>query len=300
VGVHTGLVVVGEMGGGARYELLALGEAPHLAARLQGFADPDAVVISGATYRLVQGLFACQELGVHPLKGISQPIEVYRVLRESGLQSRFEVAMTTGLTPLVGRDQEVGLLRERWAQIKDGQGQVEEGVAQIGSGLGAWRTTGAEVLRPYYLALLAEAYGKSGQAEEGLDVLTEALALVAKTGERWWEAELYRLEGELLLQQAGGRDASQTGPAYIGSGTGTGASVVAEAERCFRQALDIARRQQAKSLELRAAMSLSRLWQQRGKRGKAYDLLAPIYGWFTEGFDTADLQEAKPLLQALS
>jgi predicted ATPase len=100
------------------------------------------------------------------------------------------------------------------------------------------------------------------------------------TGERRWEAEVYRLKGELLLARSAEHDA--------------------EAETCFRQALAIARRQQAKSLELRAAMSLARLWQQQGKRGEAYDLLAPIYGWFTEGFDTADLQEAKALLDALA
>jgi class 3 adenylate cyclase len=124
VGVHTGLVVVGEMGGGARHELLALGETPNLAARLQGYAAPDTVVISGTTYRLVQGLFACQDLGIHPLKGIARPIEVYRVLQEMGVQSRFEVAMTTGLTPLVGREQQAGLQLERWKQVKEGLGQV--------------------------------------------------------------------------------------------------------------------------------------------------------------------------------
>src|SRR5262249_3776984 len=106
----------------------------------------------------------------------------------------------------------------------------------------------------------------------------EALAAVHTTGERYWAAELHRLKGELLLRRA---------------------SPPAEAEACLRQALDIARQQQAKSLELRAAMSLGRLWQQQGQRAEAYALLAPIYGWFTEGFDTTDLQEAKGLLTAL-
>ena len=153
-------------------------------------------------------------------------------------------------------------------------------MAQMHQGLAALRATGAEMLRPYYLALLAEAYAQVGQPEAGLTVLAEALAVVDNTGERRWEAELYRLKGELLLA----RSAEQH----------------AEAEACFHQALDIARRQQAKSLELRAAMSLSRLWQQQGKRAEARELLAPIYGWFTEGFDTADLREAKALLDALS
>jgi class 3 adenylate cyclase len=124
VGIHTGLVVVGQMGGGGRHEQLALGETPNLAARLQGVAEPDSVVISAATHRLTQGLFECRDLGPHTLKGISEPVSVYHVWRESVAQSRLELAGPTGLTPLVGRDQEVGLLLERWAQVKDGLGQV--------------------------------------------------------------------------------------------------------------------------------------------------------------------------------
>jgi predicted ATPase len=129
------------------------------------------------------------------------------------------------------------------------------------------------------LGLLAEAYGKSGQAAEGLTILEEALALVEKTGQGVYEAELHRLQGEVLLIHA-----------VEGGG----------AEACFQQALTVARRQEAKSLELRAAMSLSQLWQEQGKRDEARELLAPVYGWFTEGFDTADLQEAKALLEELS
>ena len=128
--------------------------------------------------------------------------------------------------------------------------------------------------------MLAEAYEKAGQADEGLQVLAEALTAAHATGERQHEAELYRLKGELLLQQ----DVLDE----------------QEAESCFRQALDVARQQQAKAFELRAAMSLSRLWQQQGKRAEVHALLAPIYGWFTEGFDTVDLQEAKVLLEAVA
>jgi predicted ATPase len=124
--------------------------------------------------------------------------------------------------------------------------------------------------------------------EEGLSVLTEALAHAHTTGERFYEAELHRLQGELLLQ-SGGR-APNSGVSTLDE----------DAEACFRQALTVARRQEAKSLELRAAMSLSRLWQQEGKGDEARALLAPIYGWFTEGFDTADLREAKALLEELS
>jgi predicted ATPase len=164
-----------------------------------------------------------------------------------------------------------------WALAVQGQG--EEGMAHIRQGLAAFRATGAELYRPYMLALLAEAYGQAGQPEAGLAALAEALGLVDKTGERYWEVELHRLKGELLLAVS---------PAHY-----------AEATTCFHHALDIARRQQAKSLELRAAMSLARLWQHQGKRAEAHELLVLIYGWFTEGFDTADLKEAKVLLEAL-
>src|SRR5262249_36431711 len=118
------LVVVGEIGGGARREQLALGETPNLAARLQGLAEADTVVISAATHRLVQGFFFCRDLGFHTFKGGSRPVGVYRGLGESGAQSRMEVAGASGLTPLVGREQEVALLLERWARVKDGRGQV--------------------------------------------------------------------------------------------------------------------------------------------------------------------------------
>src|SRR5439155_4252804 len=124
LGVHTGLVVVGEVGSGTRQEQLALGETPNLAARLQGLAAPNTLVISAATLQLLGGFFACQSLGTPRLKGFAQPLEVYQVLSESTARSRLDVAGSTGLTPLVGREQEVGLLRERWAQVKDGIGQV--------------------------------------------------------------------------------------------------------------------------------------------------------------------------------
>jgi AAA ATPase domain/Adenylate and Guanylate cyclase catalytic domain len=124
MGIHTGLVVVGEMGGAGRQEQLALGEVPNLAARLQGLAASNTVVISDATSRLVQGYFACQDLGAQTLRGVAEPVQVYRVLQESGARGRLDVAVTRGLTPLVGREQEVRLLVERWEQVKAGQGQV--------------------------------------------------------------------------------------------------------------------------------------------------------------------------------
>src|SRR5262245_53498194 len=124
LGIHTGLVVVGEVGGGTRQEQLALGETPNLAARLQGIAAPNTLVVSAATLQLLGGFFASLALGPHLVKGIAQPLDVYQVLYESTARSRLEVAGGTGLTPLVGREQEVGLLRERWVQVKDGFGQV--------------------------------------------------------------------------------------------------------------------------------------------------------------------------------
>ncbi len=152
-------------------------------------------------------------------------------------------------------------------------------------GLAAARATGVELGRPADLAQLAAACGKAGQTEEGLTVLAEALAVVDETGERVYEAELYRLKGELTLAQSSVQSLE---------------SRVKEAEACFLKAIEIARRQQAKSLELRATMSLARLWRQQGKQKDAHQMLAEIYGWFTEGFDTADLQEAKALLEELS
>ena len=124
LGIHTGLVVVGEVGGGTRQEQLALGETPNLAARLQGIAAPDTLVISAATLQLLGGFFACQPLGTPLLKGQAQPLAVYRVLYESMARSRLEAAGSTGWTPLVGREPEVTLLRERWTQVKEGFGQV--------------------------------------------------------------------------------------------------------------------------------------------------------------------------------
>src|SRR5262245_33200770 len=124
IGIHTGLVVIGEIGSSEKREILAMGETPNIAARLQGLAEPDTAVISGATYRLVQGLFECQDRGPQELKGLSLPLAVYRVIRESEAQSRFEAAVHKGLTPLVGREEELGLLRRRWEQAKQGAGQV--------------------------------------------------------------------------------------------------------------------------------------------------------------------------------
>jgi predicted ATPase len=160
------------------------------------------------------------------------------------------------------------------------RGDAADGVAQLRQGLAAIQSMGLELMRPHGLSLLAEAYGRAGLPEAGLQALAEALTQVETTEERWWEAELHRLQGTLLLQLA--------------------SAEADKAEACFQQALAVSRNQQAKALELRAAMSLSRLWRQQGKRPAARDLLVPIYNWFTEGLDTVDLQEAKVLLHQLS
>ena len=187
----------------------------------------------------------------------------------------------------------MGTVLGGWALAE--QEQREEGIAQMRQGLAAWRDTGAEMSRPYFLALLAAAYGKAGQALEGLSVLTEALAGVHKNMERFCEAELHRLKGELTLQQS----KVQSPKSKVTNTQHPTPSTQAEAEACFVKAIDMARCQSAKSWELRAVMSLSRLWQRQGKKKKARKLLAEIYGWFTEGFATADLQEAKALLEEL-
>ena len=171
-----------------------------------------------------------------------------------------------------------GTVLHGWALAMQGQG--EAGLAAMRQGLAADLATGSTLCQPYFLGLLAEAYGAGGHPDEGLHALAEALAVLDTTELRYYAAELYRLKGALLLQQA--------------------VPDAAQAEACFHQALDVARQQQAKSCELRAATSLARLWQSQDKRQEAYALLAPVYAWFTEGFDTADLQEAKTLLQELA
>src|SRR3989337_590827 len=125
IGIHTGPVVVGEIGRGEKREQLALGDTLNIASRLQNLAEPNTVVISSVTYHLTEGLFECRDLGLHTLKGVLTPVQMYRILGERAVRSRFEVAVTKGLTPLVGREQEVGLLLERWEKVKEGMGQVE-------------------------------------------------------------------------------------------------------------------------------------------------------------------------------
>jgi predicted ATPase/class 3 adenylate cyclase len=164
------------------------------------------------------------------------------------------------------------------------EGDLAEGIAQMRRGLAAQLATGAELARPYWLCLIAEACLESGAALEGLALLDEAEAAVQQTDERYWEAEIHRLRGQLLLAAS-----DPAAPA-----------VVRSAEECYRRALEVARRQGTRSLELRAAVSLSRLWQAAGRHDEARELLAPIYEWFTEGLDHHELREAAALLDELS
>jgi class 3 adenylate cyclase/predicted ATPase len=199
-------------------------------------------------------------------------------------QQRAEAAIT------ISTEQEfpfwilMGTILRGWTLTEEER--IAEGIAQMREGLTAFRAAGAEIMRPYYLALLAEAYGKVGQAKEGLEALAEANAAVVHSGERWWDAEIYRLRGELTLNQQSRGNSESDGEI--------------EAEKLFHQALDVARKQGAKSLELRAALNLSRLWQRQGKVGQSLQILTELYGWFSEGFSTPDLEEAKRLLSELS
>jgi predicted ATPase len=215
-----------------------------------------------------------------------------RLLTHEWAEAAITLAREHGIPVGLGQ----GTVLQGWALAE--QGQSEEGISQIRQGLATHQAAGIGLLHSYFLALLAEAYGKAGQAEDELATLAEALTGVDKSGERFYEAELYRLKGELTLQQSGVRSPTSAVLSTQHLTPSTQAEV--EAEACFHKAIEITRLQSAKSLELRAVMSLSRLWQQQGKKKEAHEILAEIYGWFTEGFDTKDLQEAKALLAELT
>jgi predicted ATPase len=210
---------------------------------------------------------------------LSASAQLHSFLREAmATQARAEDTITLATEQGFPLWVASGTILRGWALLAQGAG--EEGLVQIRQGLAAYLATGSRTGQSHSLAFLAAAYGQVGQITEGFRVLAEALVVVDTTGEGSYEAELYRLKGELLLAQT-----VPDGP---------------QAEACLQHALAIARHQEAKSLELRAALSLARLWQQQGKRQEAHALLAPVYHWFTEGWDTADLQEARALLEAVA
>ena len=164
-----------------------------------------------------------------------------------------------------------------WAYLETGD--PTDCVEEMQQGMSAFRKSGARVFIPYFFALQAEGLAKIGKPDEGLGVVDEALSIIENTGERCWEADVHRVKGDLILAVSG---------------------AASEAEKSYLEAIQIAQGQDAKSWQLRAAISLARLWRDQGKHTEAARLLAEIYGWFTEGFDTPDLSEAKQLLQELS
>jgi predicted ATPase len=170
----------------------------------------------------------------------------------------------------------MGTVHRGWVMVKNGD--LNRGIPLLRSGFTAYRATGTDMWTPYNSALLARACEIAGQIEEGLTLLDGALEIVERTGQRWFAAELYRHKGQLLLRQGHSK----------------------AAEELYRRALNIAQEQEAKLWELRAAVSLARLWSERGRCPEARDLLAPIYAWFTEGFDTPDLKGARALLDELA
>jgi predicted ATPase/DNA-binding winged helix-turn-helix (wHTH) protein len=233
---------------------------------------------SQARQRSQEALALAQAVGHPPSLAFAHLFAIYVQQRRRevpAVQAQAEALVTLataqGFPHFVG----YGTFWQGWALAR--QGQYVAGLAQMHQGLAALAATGSLVAQPLYLVWLAEVTGQAGDVEAGLRLLADAREACATTGRGDGLAEAYRLQGELLLQRGGQPQA-------------------AEAVACFQQALTIARHQQAKSWELRAAMSLSRLWQQYGKREEAHALLAPIYGWFTEGFDTADFQQAKALV----
>jgi predicted ATPase len=231
---------------------------------------------------LHEGLRLAQE-GAHPFSlafAFSFAAQIYQRRRQVALvQEWAEAAITVATNHGFPFFLAWGMVLRGWSLAEQGQG--EEGTTQLRQGLATWQATGTLLTRPHALALLAEAYGRSGQAADGLRALEEALAAVQTSGERWWEAELYRLTGEFLLLQDSTRAKAEA------------------AEASFRRALATAHRQGAQALKLRASISLCRLWQRQGREVEARHLLEETYNTFTEGFDTADLETAGALLAEL-
>ncbi len=249
-----------------------------------------------ARQRCEQIVQYAQELG-HPFTqafALSDCALIYQYIRDVVTVQRY----TEGLSLIVHEHkfpfwELAATTLQGWLLTEQGQGM--KAVAQMRQGASVRKATGTALRLPYYQANLVVTYKKSGLVDDGLSQLEKSFATVARTGERWWEAELYRLRGELLLQQEDQKGKSETNlhPPFLTSQT------AAQAEACFQKAIAIAQGQHAKSLELRATTSLAHLWQAQGKAKKAHSLLSAIYGWFTEGFDTKDLHEAKALLATL-
>jgi DNA-binding winged helix-turn-helix (wHTH) protein/predicted ATPase len=234
-----------------------------------------------ALQRCQEALALAQEVEHPQSQGLVHHLAAYLYHRRrelSAVQAHAEAALT--LATAHGLPLYVGLASHLRGWAVAMQGQREAGMAQMHQGLAGLLATGQALAQPFCLVRMAEAAGYTGHVDQGLHLLAEALVAFEASGRGDMLTEAYRLQGEFLLHQA--------------------VPDAVQAEACFLQALALARQQQARSWELRAAMSLARLWQHQGKRAEAYELLAPIYGWFTEGFDTADLQEAKAVLETVT
>ena len=245
-----------------------------------------------ALARVHDGLALATELA-HPFSSafaLTVAAQVYQFRREGQeAYDHADAAVTLSTEQGFALFLAQGTIMRGWALTT--REQDEEGLRQMRQGLTDFRATGAELFVPHVLSLVAEGYAHLGQVEAGLAVLQEGWEVMERTGEHVWHAEMSRLKGALLLNDERG---------MMNDERGTSQPRAAEAEACFQQAIAVAQQQSAKSWELRAATSLARLWQQQGKRAAARDLLAPVYDWFTEGFDTADLKDAKALLSELT
>ena len=268
----------------------------HSLTGLSGGRDPG---VTGFFYTaLCQWVLGCPERaleashqGLALANGLRHPFSQFIGLWGAGMVTQFcghtHQSLAYFETLLSLADEQGFLFITEWAEVFNSWAQAqqrppEEAVVSLRQVVAAYDATGAELLRSWFHTVLAEQYGKAGLIEEGLHAVREARHSVQTTGECWYAAEVTRIEGELTLQKDNGSQGQH------------------DAETCFRKALDIARQQQAKSWELRTTMSLARLWQSQGKTAEARNLLASVYDWFTEGFDTADLQDAKGLLAELS
>jgi predicted ATPase len=236
---------------------------------LRGYADQ-------AVHHIRHALALAQQR-THPSSlayALSYAAVVYQLRRDGpAVQEYAEAALAVASEQQFALWRAMGVVLRGWALTV--QGQSSEGIIQMQQGMAAWQATGAGLAQPYWYALLAEAYERDGRITEGLAMLTRAREVMDAQEQHFFEAELHRLQGELLLRYTLAHE---------------------EAETCLRQALKVAHRQGAKALELRAALSLSRLWHRQGKHAEALQLLGESYRWFNEGFDTGDLQEAKGLL----
>ena len=315
----TVLFFMGEFAASRRHleQVLALYDVRqhHQLAYRYGLIDPGALAFSVVADSLWLLGYAEQALrqsrqAVSLANELSHPISSIQVLnivaalhlfRREGPAAQDRAEVTTPLLTELGSPILLGWSTALHGGAVVAQGQTETGMNQIRQGLTVWQAAGVGAWQSLLLALLAEAYGKADRVEEGLATVAEALAFVARTKERFYEAELHRLQGELILQKFKARPEQsrrvQDSKPVLSEVEGFNGEE--EAEACFHKAIEIAQKQEAKSWELRAATSLARLWQQQGKMAEARELLSPVYNWFTEGFDTADLKDAKALLAEL-